>query len=179
MPIYIKQKAILLYHGSPDIIKEPKIIPPSRPMDYGSGFYCTTSKQQATQRAISKSFDKQAGYVNIFKFDNSFLSSLNVKSFVEANEEWVDFVEENRRNLSFEHNYDIVIGPVADDRVNQSFSLYEQRIISKRELIQRLKTYTLKDQYLFHTGKALESISFINAELVQTQKVNKKKGIRL
>ncbi len=179
MPICIKHNTIILYHGSPLIVRTPRIITPKRPMDYGNGFYCTTSKLLATQSAISKSFDLQAGYINIFELDNDCLNSLNVKTFHSANNEWVDFVEENRRNPRFEHNFDIVIGPVADDRVNQSFSLYEQRIISKQELIQRLQTYRLKNQYLFHTDKALETLKFIKAEHVQKKSEKKKSGIRL
>lgn len=37
---------------------------------------------------------------------------------------WVDFVHENRTNRGFEHDYDFVYGPVANDKVYAAFALY-------------------------------------------------------
>ena len=81
-------------------------------------------------------------------------------------EDWVDFVMNNRTIKVFEHNYDIVYGPVANDRVYASFALYEGGLIDKQTLISELKTYKLIDQYLFHTEKALQYIHFIKVEEV-------------
>ena len=38
---------MLLYHGSPQIVRTPCILVPNRTLDYGIGFYTTTSEQQA------------------------------------------------------------------------------------------------------------------------------------
>ena len=37
-----------LYHGSTEIVASPEIRDANRPLDYGSGFYTTTSFEQAT-----------------------------------------------------------------------------------------------------------------------------------
>ena len=155
----------MLYHGSSVIVQDPNILEPNRPMDYGSGFYCTTSKLQAKNRALSKTLLPYA-YVSIYKVDSGKFEKLRILRFEKADEAWVDFVEKNRRTKGFRHNYDIVIGPVADDKVNRSFSLYENRIITKAELISRLKTYKLVDQYLFHTEESLKTLDFVRAEKV-------------
>ena len=55
---------------------------------------------------------------------------------------------------------DIVTGPVANDNVYLSFNLYESGIITKRELIRRLKTYKLVDQLLFHTERSLDTLKY-------------------
>jgi len=73
----------------------------------------------------------------------------------------------NRRISDFSHSYDIVIGPVANDRVYTAFSLYEGGTISRDLLIRELKTYRLVDQYLFHTNEALAQLKFINAEKIE------------
>ena len=39
-----------LYHGSIIKVEEPKIIKPARTLDYGAGFYTTTSFEQAKKR---------------------------------------------------------------------------------------------------------------------------------
>ena len=70
----------------------------------------------------------------------------------------------NRTQKGFEHDYDIVYGPVANDKVYASFALYEGGLIDKQTLISELKTYKLIDQYLFHTEKSLEFINFMIAE---------------
>ena len=81
-------------------------------------------------------------------------------------EEWLDFVMQNRIHDSFEHDYDIVYGPVANDKVYASFALFEGGFINKQALISELKTYKLVDQYLFHTEESLKTLKFIEAKEV-------------
>jgi hypothetical protein len=106
------------------------------------------------------------GYVNIYELDETAMETYNTIAFTQADEKWVDFVMSNRMNRGFTHDYDIVYGPVANDNIYASFALYEQNIISKRMLIEELRTYRLVDQYLFHTQKALSAIRFIEAKEV-------------
>lgn len=73
----------------------------------------------------------------------------------------------NRTKKDFTHNYDIVYGPVANDRVYLKFGLYESGAISVETLIRELKTYKLVDQYLFHTEKALTALHFIEATKIE------------
>ena len=79
-------------------------------------------------------------------------------------DEYINLRKGNRTIKGYEHDYDIVYGPVANDRVYASFALYEGGLIDKQTLISELKTYKLIDQYLFHTEKSLEYIHFIEAE---------------
>lgn len=79
-------------------------------------------------------------------------------------ESWVDFVMQNRTQKDFKHDYDMVYGPVANDRVYAAFALYEGGLIDKQILISELKTYKLVDQYLFHTDKSLRTIGFVEAK---------------
>lgn len=102
-----------LYHGSLVTIENPKILKPTRTLDYGSGFYTTTSYEQAKQWVSRKLSDKQTvGYVNIYEFQESALESVKSLVFKQPNEEWVDFVMQNRMNPNFHHDYDLVYGPV-------------------------------------------------------------------
>ena len=116
-------------HGSLEVVEHPMILQPNRKLDYGEGFYTTTSEKQA--------------------------------------KEWAEFVMANRTQKGFTHDYDIVYGPVANDRVYLQFGLYESGAISLDTLIRELKTYKLVDQYLFHTEKALESLHFVEATKIE------------
>ena len=57
------------------------------------------------------------GYVNVYEFDESALDQYKTLIFNKPTEEWVDFVMQNRTVKGFTHDYDVVYGPVANDRV--------------------------------------------------------------
>lgn len=159
---------MILFHGSLHIVEKPQILVPSRTLDYGAGFYTTTSEQQATDWTLRKISGESVGYVNLYEFDETSASHLDRLSFKNPpGEEWVDFVHANRTQLGFSHSYDLVYGPVANDRVYAAFSLYEQGLLGKKELIAELKTYQLVDQMLFHTEKSLKCLRFIEAKEVR------------
>lgn len=156
-----------LYHGSNTIIENPRLLEPKRTLDFGSGFYTTTSEQQAKEWILKKSKNEtDRKYVNVYTLENEQLDTLNVLWFDTPCDEWIDFVMRNRQDEMFSHNYDVVYGPVANDKVYVQFSLYEQQFISKATLLAELKVYTLVDQMLFHTEKALEILHFVKAEEV-------------
>lgn len=74
---------------------------------------------------------------------------------------WVKFVFKNRQSDELVHQYDIVIGPVADDNLYQVLVSYENGVYDMEETIKRLKTYVLSNQISFHTLKSLECIKYI------------------
>lgn len=155
-----------LYHGSLEIVEKPQILQANRPLDFGTGFYTTTSLQQARRWVKLRMEQSQVsvGFINIYQYTPK--RDLHTRLFRSANEAWVDFVHANRTVQDYNHDYDIVTGPVANDNVYLSFNLYESGIITKRELIRRLKTYKLVDQLLFHTERSLDTLKYFgNKEL--------------
>ena len=158
---------MILYHGSIEIVDNPEVRIPSRSMDYGYGFYTTTSFKQAEDWVKRKlNANSPIGYVNVYELDEDLVKSLKTLLFESPTEDWLDFVMSNRTNKDFNHDFDIVYGPVANDKVYVAFALYEGGIIDKQNLISELKAYKLVDQYLFHTDKALKAIKFIEAKEV-------------
>lgn len=157
-----------IYHGSIDKVETPEIRESNRTLDYGRGFYTTTSYQQAEDWVRRRMTEKKVsvGYVCVYELDESALPNLKTLIFENPTDEWVDFVMKNRTEKGFDHEYDLVFGPVANDKVYAAFALYEGGLIDKKTLISELKTYKLVDQYLFHTDKALECIKFEAADEV-------------
>jgi len=157
-----------IYHGSLEIIIQPEIREPNRNLDYGGGFYTTTSENQATDWVRRRMTESQAeeGFVNRYFLDEEILKTLNCLIFTAPTEKWLDFVMRNRTDRHFIHDYDVVCGPVANDRVYAAFALYEGNLITKQNLIAELKTYKLVDQYLFHTTKSLKAIKFIDTKRI-------------
>ena len=158
-----------LYHGSLELITKPEIRQPNRTLDYGSGCYATTSQAQAEDwvRRKMKEAAKTQGYVNEYSLDEDALAGMRCLYFNLPTEEWLDFVMRNRTDRNFVHDYDVVYGPVANDKVYAAFALYEGGLLDRHSLIAELKAYKLVDQYLFHTEKALKAIKFIDAKTIK------------
>ena len=159
---------MILYHGSLDLVLKPEIREANRTLDYGKGFYATTSFEQAESwvKRRAKEMNVYKGYVNIYEFDEAALRKTKSLIFYSPTDEWIDFVHKNRTEKGFKHDYDIVYGPVANDRVYAAFALYEGGVLNKEELKRELRTYKLVDQYLFHTPDALEFLNFVEAKEV-------------
>ena len=156
-----------LYHGSLEVVSEPRIITPNRTLDYGRGFYTTTSYEQAEQWVRRrKGAQHPVGYVNVYELPEVLPDEIKQLRFETPTEEWVDFVMRNRTEKGFEHSFDIVYGPVANDRVYAAFALYESNLLDKEGLIRELRTYELVDQFLFHTEQSLQHLTFIEAKEV-------------
>ncbi|MBP3298740.1 MAG: DUF3990 domain-containing protein [Muribaculaceae bacterium] len=157
-----------LYHGSLDIVAIPEIREPNRTLDYGEGFYLTSSAEQAeawVRRKLKGNIT--LGYVNIYEYDEEMEAVFETLAFEKPDEAWLDFVMANRMNPKFKHSYDIVRGPVANDRVYASFALYEAGLIDKRELIIELRAYKLVNQILIHTDRALTCVKWKEAKEIR------------
>lgn len=160
---------MIIYHGSIDIVSEPEIREPNRTLDFGNGFYLTSSFSQAEKWVKRKLADSSCkkGYVSEYEFDPSSIEDIDILKFEGADEKWLRFVMANRTNPEFKHKHDIVIGPVANDRVYAAFALYEARLYDEKQLITELRTYKLVDQILLHTAKSLLTIRFVNAKEIK------------
>ena len=159
---------MICYHGSDTVVDAPKILEAKRPLDFGGGFYVTSNKEQAAAWAKRVAYrnNSKKHYVNVYEFDiEKAEQEVTVIKFEKADENWLDFICANRSGRSL-NSYDIVIGPVADDRVYRVVILFENGDIDKESALRRLKTEVLSDQILFHTEKALSFLEFVKAEVI-------------
>ena len=156
---------MLLYYGSNLKVNNPKILPNLRALDFGPGFYLTSSKSQASKWAITVFKRQKEGkpIINIYEFSEKEINDLKVLKFDNANEEWLDFVVNNRKNKIC-NDYDIVIGPVANDQTLPVIDNYIANIYSKDEAVKRLIPQNLTDQFAFLTPKALTYLKFLKEE---------------
>lgn len=161
---------MILYHGSNVEVQHPKLIKANRTLDFGYGFYTTTNKEQAYKWAQIKKRreNNENGYISIYEISEDILDNkeLNIIVFLEASKEWLEFVISNRMNLDYKHSYDIIKGPVADDRVYACLNAFENKFMDMDTAIRELKTYELADQISFHSEKAINILEFINSEVV-------------
>lgn len=151
-----------VYHGSDTVVQKPRILHSKRRMDFGSGFYTTQSCTQAEKwaRSVRRRRDSPEAFVTEFDYEEK--PGMNVLIFDGPSAEWFDFIIRNRKG-TFTHDYDIIIGPVADDSVYDTLFLFESGYITREEAIRKLNSAKLDGQILFHTDKSLECITYIDS----------------
>lgn len=156
-----------LYHGSNVRIERIDLSVSHINKDFGKGFYLTDIKTQAEEMAKRKArlFLDAEPIVTTFMFDDKCLkdNSLNVKIFNGVSDEWADFIFQNRRasETGFKHDFDIVIGPVADDGVVMQLDLYEMGQITLQQLVEELRYRKLNSQYFFGTERAIQYLHLL------------------
>lgn len=149
-----------LYHGTNSDIETIDLNKGLRYKDFGKGFYLTPEKTTAERMAQKKArlFGGTATLITYEMDDSIMQSDLKIKVFPkEASVEWFLFVDANRdrKNVMPTHNYDIVIGPIADDGVVLQLTNYREGIYSPEECAKKLQDKYLDQQYYFGTEKAL------------------------
>lgn len=158
-----------LYHGSTVTVKRPNIQKGRKATDFGKGFYTTTNFEQAKKWALLKRNREQGNkaVVSVYEIpDNILDGDFTVRHFAGATKEWLDFVVNNRRGKSTEE-YELVMGPVADDQLYATIRLYEQEVITADAAIEMLKTHKLFNQLSFHTERAVSLLRFVEAVIIQ------------
>lgn len=154
---------MILYHGSNIDIDTPDLSKCRPYKDFGQGFYLTDIKEQA-QRIAAKTVKLYGGTscLNKFSFDldKAIEAGLKIKTFDNPCEEWAQFVVMNRDIYTPQpsHDYDIVIGPVADDNIAMLLRRFTKHYIDKEELLKGLTFSEVTSQYFFHTEAALKML---------------------
>ena len=154
-----KKSKQIIYYGSYCEVKEPKIIKGKFNKDFGTGFYCTILEKQAKKWA--QKYD--TSFLNKYEYDEN--PNLNSKEFTLMTEEWLDFIIDCRNGK--EHNYDIVIGAMADDQIYNYISALMSREITRDAFWELAKFNHPTHQIVFCTEEALRCIKFIGAEEIE------------
>ncbi len=156
---------MILYHGSNTYIDAIDLTKSKPSKDFGKGFYLSDSHHQAFEMAKLKTLILGGEkVVTEFQFDEKLMSSgeLKVLTFDSYSEAWLDFILLNRTSKSTAHDYDIVYGPIANDKVGAQIFKYYEHGINKAELLERLKFMKgITFQYFFGTEKAISYLKRI------------------
>ena len=156
---------IRLYHGSTVAVRKPSLRPGRPNADFGKGFYTTSNLEQAVRWAHIKQEREEAerAVVSIYEFDESLLENpdLIIRQFTGADEPWLYFVTDCRKSRP--HEFDLVQGPVANDKVFTTVNLFESGVLSAEAAILQLKAYKTYDQLSFHTDRVIKTLKFVES----------------
>lgn len=155
-----------LYHGSNTSFEEIDLKRGRRGKDFGQGFYLSTDLHQAQMMAERTVDREECGLptISVYDFDESLItdpSELKIKVFEGYTTDWALFIMMNRRNKTTiqAHDYDIVYGPIADDKVGLQISRYQLKYIPLEELIRQLSFIRPTFQYFFGTERAIRLLN--------------------
>lgn len=146
----------IIYHGSYCKVEEPKIKDGKYTKDFGKGFYCTILKEQAEKWAKKYSTPT----INVYEYSQN--TNLKIKEFTIMTEEWLDFIISCRSGK--EHEYDIVIGAMADDQVYNYITDLISGQITREAFWELAKFRHPTHQIAFCTPEALKCIKFVGIE---------------
>jgi len=155
---------MILYHGSNLTVSQPKLVVQNRFLDFGYGFYTTTNKVQAVGFAdkVTKRRKEGTPTVSIYEIDEEkAFAECSVLHFDSPDEAWLDFVSDNRSGNYEGNAYDFIYGPVANDDVYTTFTLYTAGVLTKEQTIEALKVKKLYNQLVLTSEKALSYLRFV------------------
>jgi len=156
-----------VYHGSNIKIENIDLTKCRPHKDFGRGFYVTKFRKHAENMAkILGRKHKKEGIVTEFEYsENAFTQSIcRIKHFEKYDEEWLDFVVLNRNENFLEpaHEFDIVEGPVADDKIQNRIGHYLAGSITKKDFLEELKWHEETHQICFCTEGSLQTLKRID-----------------
>ena len=152
---------MILYHGTNADFGDIDLTKSKPNKDFGQGFYLSREYTQAMSMAKTKVEQLETGVPTVLTFeaDDAAMAQLKVLRFDDYSEEWAMFILLNRNNSSRQpaHDYDIVIGPIANDRVGVQLWKYENRSIDLHTLVHNLRNMRgITFQYFFGTERAIK-----------------------
>ena len=144
---------MILYHGSTTDIETIELAKSKPNKDFGKAFYLSVNKEQAMEDATP--------IVNVYEFEESALQQLRFKRFEDYTEEWAHFVYDHRTEPNGQtlHDYDIIYGPIANDRIGAQITRFKQGYITFDEFLRRIQYIKgITFQYAFCTQRAIEKL---------------------
>lgn len=179
-------KDIILYHGSKGGIKG-QIRPSSRELcDFGKGFYLGEGRDQAMSVVSEHSFPK------LYKIKLKLSEIPQNKILVlQDKKDWLYAILSCRKRvdkfnelpvasqwLEKLKQYDVIIGPIADDKMNEAMSRFSELAITDEGLQACLKAvrygnqYVLKTEFACSKAEVLEERTLSRQDLEYIRKYN-------
>lgn len=148
----------IVYHGSYCKVEKPEIKEGKYTKDFGTGFYCTILEEQAEK--WSRKYE--TSIINMYEYNEN--PELKIKDFIVMTEEWLDFIIDCRSGKK--HNYDIVIGAMADDQVYNYITDLIEGNITREAFWELAKFKHPTHQIAFCSENSLKCLKFIKVKKI-------------
>jgi len=162
---------MIFYHGTNQILGVIDFNKSRLRTDFGKGFYMSDKLGNARDWAIDKSGFSDIPTVMRYDVCNTVYKDANISHlrFDNPTIEWLNFVRDNRsrildvaNNKEPRHSYDIVSGPIANDKVAIAVDKYCRGKMNAEETLNEVKALKNVFQLSMHTDLALKFIRSIS-----------------
>ena len=177
---------ITLYHGTIYEFDKIDVSKGKGNKDFGRGFYTSRDVHHAERLATRNKFIEEerfalrgikqgvTSWLYTFEFDLDNLVTISVKEFAIADKEWMRFVILNRESKNKEHEYDVVIGPTANDNTRAAIQtvmpLTKGQVMTDKAidaLITLIEPNNLPQQFFFGTQRAADFLRLTERSIIQ------------
>ena len=179
---------IILYHGTIYEFDKIDVTKGKGNKDFGRGFYTSRDSCHAKRLATRNKLIKEERFalrgikksvtpwLYTYDFDLDNLATLNVKEFTAADREWMRFIVLNRESKSKtqEHEYDIVIGPTANDNTRAAIQtvmpLTNGQVMTDKAidaLISLIEPNNLPWQFFIGTQRAADLLRLTDRRIIR------------
>lgn len=141
---------MLVYHVSDVVIEKPDLKRGRKNADFGQGFYLSTDID------FSLKWATMDGLLNVYDID---LEGLKVKRF-KRDKEWFEYIYNNRRLKDLLDDYDVIIGPIANDTIYDTWGILTSGFVDKEKSLECLMVGNEYTQLVVKTEKAKEKLVF-------------------
>ncbi len=145
-----------VFHGSDIEVKVPEIRIGKFTKYFGEGFYCTKLKRQAKRWAMRK----ETPTISTYEYTHD--KTLSICNFIRLTDDWLDFIVDCRKGVP--HNYDIVIGAMANDQIYNYIEDFIAGIITREQFWGLAKFKYPTHQICFATEASLKCLKFVESE---------------
>lgn len=155
-----------LYHAGYEVIEKPDVHYGRKNADFGQGFY-TTDSEEFAHRWARQSEGKDV-IINHYELDEA---GLKVKEF-ERDSEWFRYIFSNRRSMPDAYSeYDLIIGPIANDTIYETFGIITSGFLSDDVAMKLLLVGPCARQIVLKSEKAADSLRFTGSEILAKEKL--------
>lgn len=149
---------MLLYHTGFFEIPVPDLRRGRANADFGQGFYLSDdpafSERWATEKKGSKT------YINRYELNTD---NLQIKRF-ERDEDWFRYIFSNRRRMPDTlKEFDVIIGPIANDTLFNTFGILTSGMLSDDVAMALLQLGPVYTQVVLKTERAKAALRFLGA----------------
>ena len=153
-----------LYHTGSEIIKKPDITIGRKNADFGRGFYLTDDLE-FSRRWVRE----RIPFVNIYELDEDNL----VFHRFNRDMEWFHYIFRNRRDLAAGISADVIIGPIANDTIYDTFGIITSGLLKDEDALKLLLIGSQYNQIVLKTERALKNLRWISAEVMDPDEIIK------
>lgn len=152
---------INLYHAGYVVIEHPDIHYGRKNADFGQGFYTTDNSEFARRWAREKPGTDII--INSYSLDTG---NLKVKEF-KRDTEWFEYIFANRRmNPDIYADYDVIIGPIANDTIYDTLGIITSGFLSDEEAMKVLMVGPCFRQIVLKSERAASNLKFLSSQVL-------------